>query len=1024
MDGSILDPSLREIWDSTSRPAAGNAPVRGGLTGTTINKSGHSHGGTEALGALIHSNGTSVSADHVSSQPSQATSGATGIAHEDTRAGRPSAGRTVDGDFFLSNISASLRSLQQRRARSTGRQSSNSGQGADQRLLAPQAVDGSSRVPVRNLVHEILTVDRGPVDEQPTPAPTGKMPWENTTPLQTQKRTRMQIPVSTAPTQTGTTGRRAMSEDDVDDRLRHVAQQVQDRIEIDQEDSRLQHMLLIQQRVKRVKTGLDELSGVLRECRGNVDALSPDTGRGQPIRVNREKRFLVPRIEMAPQQTYAVRNTFLTSRAITDENSDKRQSRGAGLIAVASENAVGLPGFGEDELDTTSLGTSVHPKGFAPRSGAQPPLKNIRLLLWLPPLDNGNNNTMSTDKIPAYGLEDFTYACCPEYIALSYVWGEESVVSTISVNGATVPIRTNLAQALASIRVSDPVAYVWADAICINQQDDQEKSILVQHMGEIFANAKLVYAWLGPIERVSRGCSTGDLFAQLRELGALFWKHAGPADSGHLNECRLDLDSILEKNLPALFSRFAPHHPGQPGGFPTEEYASFSARPFWSRIWVLQEVFLAKRLYYICGHCRLESKDLAGALILLESFQAHLIRSQSIARERIASNSLLGKFAFDFPSFPEMHRLIIYTSIYPSDVVSLRIAMTNFCVKELPRGSRATDPRDMIYGLMGFANDEERSYIRADYSKSVQETYATVMRSLIRNGFTDILAWAQPRTKRIAHLPSWVPDYSSTIYESLCSQGQAKPWLPQFKACGDTRYSDNNAPLFDDLTLPVHGRRLGGVLWAGRLWFPRSSAGGAPSCTDDAQTSLSRSASYEELLFYLREIKDLVSHAKKIHGRNTTTRQGDGVRTIRSVSGAAWRVPCCDQIVLHSRLVRGDPSAERRYKATLSGLEACIRGPESELPAESRPYIEALLRWADKRPFLTIDGFIGLGPAGIERGDIVAVLDGFNACYILRSQNLVERREYHLVGEAYVDGVMDGEMAYPTPDSREWFNLA
>lgn len=53
-----------------------------------------------------------------------------------------------------------------------------------------------------------------------------------------------------------------------------------------------------------------------------------------------------------------------------------------------------------------------------------------------------------------------------------------------------------------------PNLFLWVDAICINQQDDEEKSKLVQHMGEIFQSASRVYAWLGPAETMADGSST------------------------------------------------------------------------------------------------------------------------------------------------------------------------------------------------------------------------------------------------------------------------------------------------------------------------------------------------------------------------------------------------------------------------------------------------------------------------------------------------------------------------------------
>ncbi|RYC58608.1 hypothetical protein CHU98_g7608 [Xylaria longipes] len=335
----------------------------------------------------------------------------------------------------------------------------------------------------------------------------------------------------------------------------------------------------------------------------------------------------------------------------------------------------------------------------------------------------------------------------------------------------------------------------------------------------------------------------------------------------------------------------------------------------------------------------------------------------------------------------------------------------------------------MIYGLLGFCNEEERTYIEADYSKTVQETYTAVTRAMIRSGFTDIISWAQTDAKRIPNLPSWVPDYSSTIYESLCSQGQAKSWLPQFRACNEAKYSHGQTMHpFDPLAIPVHGRRLDQVMRVGRRWFPRSRAASAPSSTDDTGAFLTRSVSYDDLSFFLDQVREFVRLAERIYSRLVENEQirligqcGRGQRPPFSDNGI-WRVPCCDQIVIKGGLVRGDPSAESRYEAMTKYLEACRQEPKNELPAESRPYLESLLRWAGKRPFLTEQGFVGLGPANMRPGDTVAVLDGFNACYLVRLQSVL-RLDYHLIGEAYVDGIMDGEMIGSVPDPRVWFHL-
>ncbi|KAI0965773.1 heterokaryon incompatibility protein-domain-containing protein [Xylaria arbuscula] len=820
------------------------------------------------------------------------------------------------------------------------------------------------------------------------------------------------------------------------DQLRFMARLVQDRIQTEREDERMQQMLLHQQRQKRLKTGLDTLDEVIRDCNERIDTLLSATGPDQP-RISHAPRFEAPRNEMAYQQNYV----------LLDQHASPTPLAGASPGTTRPETSVLASGNAASQLSAATVNPSDLSRGAdimsrtEPPSAKPPPLKMIRLLrLSLMP-EYIEFETLGSGGTVMYDLEEFPFADCPEYIALSYVWGSEHFTSTVSINGASIPVRTNLAEALSSIKKFDPDTYLWADAICINQQDEEEKSRLVQHMGEIFANAKSVYAWLGPIDKATQYSSTADLFTQLSSLGRLFWQHAGATDTARLNERSLDLDLILSNSYSALLSRFT-GSPTERGQFPTEEYAAFSLRAFWGRIWVLQEVFLAKDLYYLCGDTRLTSKNLTGALILLETFQRDLIRKESSPQERIHLTHYLRKFVHDFTVFPEMHRLLIYTSIYPPDVVSLRIALTNFCVKELPGGSSATDPRDMIFGLLGFANDKERSYIRADYSKSVQDTYVDVTRALIQNGWTDILSWAQPHdTKTIPNLPSWVPDYTTTIYESLCSQWQAKPWLPRFKAHKrDSKYNYENAPPFewDSRALPVYGRPVDEIFQVGKLWHPRSprepEAGGLTSADQNNPSGdLTRSVTYESLFAFLKEIKEFAKDAderqKPIDDRCWPR------ETPRFSKDAKWRVPCCDQIVLDGRLVRGHVSTPKRYDAAYRGLEACIENPaaKNQLPDDARPYVESMLHWADKRPFLTKKGFVGLGPARAERGDTVVVLEGFNAVYLLRepvvpmSKAWVDPKTlgHRLIGEAYVNNFMDGEAVDPSPkrQPKRWWYL-
>jgi hypothetical protein len=89
------------------------------------------------------------------------------------------------------------------------------------------------------------------------------------------------------------------------------------------------------------------------------------------------------------------------------------------------------------------------------------------------------------------------------YEALSYVWGSEE--KSVPLYSARDPLRESvcvlvtpsLASALRHLRFESRSRYLWVDALCINQDDDDEKSCQVPIMSDIYYDAKNVCVWLG-----------------------------------------------------------------------------------------------------------------------------------------------------------------------------------------------------------------------------------------------------------------------------------------------------------------------------------------------------------------------------------------------------------------------------------------------------------------------------------------------------------------------------------------------
>jgi len=88
----------------------------------------------------------------------------------------------------------------------------------------------------------------------------------------------------------------------------------------------------------------------------------------------------------------------------------------------------------------------------------------------------------------------------PRYMAISYAWGDAHDTKNIELEDAIVPISTSLHGALQALRHKSRPVLVWADALCINQKDYDERTEQVALMTTIYAGADEVALWLGPEE--------------------------------------------------------------------------------------------------------------------------------------------------------------------------------------------------------------------------------------------------------------------------------------------------------------------------------------------------------------------------------------------------------------------------------------------------------------------------------------------------------------------------------------------
>lgn len=83
------------------------------------------------------------------------------------------------------------------------------------------------------------------------------------------------------------------------------------------------------------------------------------------------------------------------------------------------------------------------------------------------------------------------------YEALSYTWGTDPQTNPVSINGIVAGVTINLLDAMLALRRPNKSRVMWIDAVCINQNDIQERGHQVQQMGDIYQCAARVVVWLG-----------------------------------------------------------------------------------------------------------------------------------------------------------------------------------------------------------------------------------------------------------------------------------------------------------------------------------------------------------------------------------------------------------------------------------------------------------------------------------------------------------------------------------------------
>ncbi|KAK0724400.1 heterokaryon incompatibility protein-domain-containing protein, partial [Lasiosphaeris hirsuta] len=179
---------------------------------------------------------------------------------------------------------------------------------------------------------------------------------------------------------------------------------------------------------------------------------------------------------------------------------------------------------------------------------------------------------------------------CEPYDALSYTWGGQPLDRLVSCGSKALSITANAEAALRRLRWKKKARHVWVDAICINQASVAERNVQVTNMGDIYRRAERVLIWLGEATpnaemafRIMR-----DFWRMVKPIStrrgvrsriAKAKKDDGPWEPDGFDGMKSKLLSKLTRDQRAQLIRGV---------------VDIQSRPYWERVWTLQEVGLCR----------------------------------------------------------------------------------------------------------------------------------------------------------------------------------------------------------------------------------------------------------------------------------------------------------------------------------------------------------------------------------------------------------------------------------------------
>jgi hypothetical protein len=303
------------------------------------------------------------------------------------------------------------------------------------------------------------------------------------------------------------------------------------------------------------------------------------------------------------------------------------------------------------------------------------------------------------------------------YFALSYCWGAPLYTETIKIDAFDFPITASLASALEAVRkkylLTGNGLRIWVDALCINQENNEERSHQVRIMRQIYSKASKVLCWAGDNQASGFPEAVNILLRSPND------------EVGDVDKVDLAVPWTL---LDVFFSQ-----------------------PYWRRVWVIQEIAVASKAQVMYGDFHMPW-DIVSELLKTLSRKSLALNKQQTCSFRNA-----------------LHLLEFRDRFLQRQPFELLQAI------QLTHQALATDPRDKIFALLGLCHDSHHIMPLPNYRQPLETIIADMIKVvMVMNRSLDLMCLkgtGHPHKYKVPGLPSWAPNFvnfwsgSKTIQE-------------------------------------------------------------------------------------------------------------------------------------------------------------------------------------------------------------------------------------------------------------------